>query len=212
MAVGDCYEIKVNWALGANSALNVFFYRQSVDSSPITVDIEGLLDAFEIEMVDPLRGCVVDDAFLTGVSVRNLFSPDEFAEVGYGVTKPGQVTDNPAAPFIAAELFQPRKRSDMRRGFKRLPFVPGSVALGNQFSSGYQTLMGIAALACSQTLATASNQFTPVIVKRIFTGIVGGKRTYRLPENQGEFVYYVADNWQVDGFITTQNTRKVYPA
>ena len=122
---------------------------------------------------------------------------------------------DPLPSFVAVRLRSPTKRKGMRSASK---FIPGMVE--SLVTNGHTiTPANVAAI---QTFANnfgaaqfvdAGGGFTfwldPICVKRIFEGVVNGKRRYRMPAGPGELVYYYTDAYVCLNTVTTMNSRKV---
>lgn len=204
MAVNDLYQYTVKGARGENQFVNVFYYL----ALQMDLSATDLHAACATTVITNLLACVGTSYACDIIEIKNLFDPTDYSYtscVGNNGSRTGTMMPN----FCAASLQCIRKRTDMRHGWKRLGPITEEDVVGDGYTSTYEAILETACGVFGDTLQVDSvDAFRPVIVKRIFTGIVNNRRQYRLPENVSELVTYTALDWVVRP-PTTQNTRKI---
>lgn len=204
-AVGDVYQVLVRATRGGgvNQILNVFFYRM-VQAG---LGAAELGNQFHLIVYGDMRDCLGTGYNGERIEVANLFDPTDFDVVDTSGEN-GLLAGTMMPSFVCSSFQCIRKRLDMRHGWKRLGPITEEVCTGDTYTAAYELACDDLRDRMGYTLQeAAADAFEPVIVKRIKEEPVPGKFTYRLPENQGELVYYVADTWLLRP-PTTQNTRK----
>jgi len=204
MAVGDIYQITLKANRGAgNDLLNVFFYR--CISADVSADELGY--AFQNQVLPEIAAANSTSWHGDVLITKNLFDPLDFEIDDISVID-GTRTGTALQSFYAAKLMCLRRRLDMRHGWKTISPLMEEDVVGSWYTSTMEGLLFDMATACGANLEVEEeDSFVPVIVQRIKEGPEGGPYTYRLPENQEETVYYVADQWQVRN-IGSMNSRK----
>lgn len=195
----------------SNPFINSFFYVAD-DLLPSSVVAVNLADAFYDTVVNDAAG--VKSVVATTVDLDSIVVTTPFNPTVLGI-KPiavaGLRTGTAMPRFVAWGFKSERKRADIRAGFKRFGRISETDTAGDVPSSGMLTILNAFADQMSASLSFSDGVETisaiPVIVKRIPV-VVGGETVgYRLPENDLELAYSIADNWTFQS-ITTQNSRK----
>lgn len=193
MASGDLYQVKMTWTDGTDNFLNIHHYLALGGTYVAT----HLLDAFDNlvpgEQVDLLHTSVS----LSTIEVVNIFDPTDFDSLSY-TSFDGLRSGERLPSFVSLSFRCLRRRTDMRHGWKRVgPLSEGMLTDGYNIISTQVANADAYATAIGTTLQNSGvDSFEPIIVKRIREGLTPETWTYRLPENQLELTYYVADQWR----------------
>lgn len=208
MASGDLYEAKVYCTSSTNEALCIFHYLQSGVGSNQSA---AVITRIRAQWLTVFAAAMHTDADITRIDVRNVFDPTDFASTLFTIGEYPGVQGGTALPdFVAAALTCPRKRTDMRNGQKRIPFMAEGNSSQNLWNSTYLSYLNTVAGAISDPLLTTGATFYPVIVKRIKYTAPSGKPAYRLPTSPAELQAYQADSWEAVNLVSSQDTRKLF--
>lgn len=204
----DIYQVTLKAVDGAGRDIaNVFFYlKQSDDVSP-EIGATLLVSSFDSDVVNALRGIFHEDVTFGEIEAINLFDDTELATTTSAYT--GTITGEPTPSFTCLTFSTERIRRDIRRGFKRFGPTGESAINGNELDPSVATSVGIVegALVDALDAGATTDDFVPIIVKRIREGDASSGYTYRLPANQGEADWFEPLNWDYS-HVGTQNTRK----
>lgn len=202
---GDILEATIECSYGDKVAAMVTHYRLAV------FNVSGVLtltDWLEDNVLPLLADVLHTGAHVSRLYVKNLFDAALFQDRSYNAaTYPGEVAGDYAPDFVAISMKAPRSRTDMRHGYKRVPFVSESVISGMSLNVGAVPAYVALASALSTVIAQNGNTYQPVTVKRIPYVTSGGKDSYRLPNSQAELVYNEAV-YSVQQTVTSQVSRK----
>lgn len=180
MALADIYMLIHKQAQLGQAIENVYFYERT-DSTMTAGDLIVGWKAF----IQPKVLALQSNSFLTvGVTCQSLgdtadFDEDPSAASGsYG-------SDDPLPSFNALSYtLKPNNRA-VRPGGKRIAGIPEIVTTKNNVTDGpYVATMETLRLALAANLTTGGIAFSPVIVKRTKTAVVGTvplKYKYTLP-------------------------------
>lgn len=202
MALADVYELRHSGTiLGVNWSLVYHVLRANAG-----FNAETIWSAYASSlMLKTQNVCTADVLFTDGV-VRSLGDPLDFYESSHALA--GNVgTSETFSPFVASAIRFPRRRTDMHHGYKRYPGV-GEDYVSDGVISGV-LLTNLATLGSAvitnweETAAPGVAVCAYVIVKRV---LAAGQ--YRLPQTDGELVYYAPNAYQVQANVSSQNSRK----
>lgn len=202
MALADVYEVRLSGtSYGVN--WNMVFHAVRANSG---FDAEDVKNAATQTWLDALQACMSSGSNTDSISVRSLGNALDFHEAFFG-TYPGSRTGDPMPSFNAVAVRFTRRRTDMHHGYKRIPALSEADVTAGIISA---TLKGKvedwADLLIGDWEHTASPG-TPVanyiIVKRILDA-----GEYRLPQSDGELLYYAPANYQVIDAVSSQVSRK----
>jgi hypothetical protein len=192
--------------------VNVFFYIATPDTEAVATAFL-MAEAFEPLVPDAINTLQITTVTNSELYVYNLLDPTDL-EVR-GLSGGGDTAGTVNTQIDAIGFRSNRTRRDIRRGFKRIGGIPDSAVVDQALNTAFNTAAGtLAGLFGDQLLTTAPNPnsaYDPIVIKRIFTGITGGKRQYRLPETEGELEYFIASQWQHSSNIRSQATRRPDP-
>lgn len=202
MALADVFEIRMAGnTLG--SPWNMVFHGYRTAGN---YNAQAVLDAFGDGPFFNLLPALPDSCHVITLEAKSLGNPLDF----YSVATPnsdGARAGDTLGPFVAPTIRFTRKRTDMHHGYKRLPGVLEAdqtngvlgaplIALIEDFAD---SLIG----GWEDNSAPGVTVANYVIVKRVLDA---GK--YRLPETDGELVYYAPDNYVVVVNVSSQVSRK----
>lgn len=202
MALSDAYELRVSGTIN-NESWNMVFH---VLRAAAGFDAGDLIDAFGDSILPLMDGVCSSDVVFNDVSAKNLGDPLDFTTVSLGGGVGNQAGEG-MGPNIAMVIRFPRKRVDMHHGYKRIP----SCVEGNQvdgvltgaFLPSLQALADRIVAPWEDAAAPGVDVCSYIVIKRVLDAGV-----YRLPQNDGEFVYYIPDQGVAVANLSTQNTRK----
>lgn len=206
MAVGDIYYISLFGTINSQQTLNQFWFRQESG----VAGAEELALEFRNSILTAWRGVVSSVWNTSSLKCYNWDDPLDFIEDTYAPLA-GLLSGNCQAPYIAFGLFQPRKRTDMRQGSKRIAGVFTNAAFNGVITDG-AVLSGMATLCAAMSDPVVSTDpagsWQQIIVRRVNTGTPTNP-VYEVPSPITVNDYYTADSWQFKLQVTTQNTRKI---
>lgn len=210
--IGDILQLVFRQRFLNTDLLNVFYYQQmTVNSSPTETSPNGLMTAFMEDVAPSIAAIQVVGVTYTELECINLFDPDDLGS-DTGLSLPGGtvVAADVESPWTVFEFQTNRTSRNIRRGAKRFSGVSEAWLIQGQLDPTHTALVGAVSVALSAAIQAASLPgtplFQPVTVKRIPYVTSSGSTAYRLPENAGESVEYVA-TWNYTR-ISTQNSRK----
>lgn len=186
--VNDIFQIalKMSDTASGKHGFCVFHYRLSALG---TNPNNSLVQRFKEVVIPPLLNVLRLNAYVSAMNERNLFVATEFVDQTYvAATYPGTRVGTPLPVIVAAGFKAPRGRTDMRAGFKRVPFQSEADTDGEIWNSAYEDELNAFAVALSSNLTLGGNTWIPVTVKRIKYTTDEGKTAYRLPKTQAEAV------------------------
>lgn len=195
----------------SNPQINSFFYNVS-DILPSSIAAVNLADAFYDNVLNGAGG--IKFAVQTNTDFDRIVVTSPFSPVVLGIKSiaaTGQRTGSQMPRFVAWQFKSERTRADIRAGFKRFGAVSETDTSGDVPTVGMLTVLNGVASLLGATLNFDGDLGavfgTPVIVKRIPVVVGGVTVGYRLPTDDSELEYSVADAWAYHS-ITTQNSRK----
>lgn len=153
-----------------------------------------------------------DDLQFLEVEVAELYTPTDFYVAAFSPAAHGQAEAGIASITDAYGLFSARVRTDIKRGFKRIPGVPADVyAGGSLFNAPTLTALASLAAAMSVQLEGATATYNPAVFQfEPYTtpkGNVAYKK-YATPEEQLEHVAYPLV-WTGYDTVRTQVSRQI---
>lgn len=202
MALADVYELRVSGTV-LGEAWNLVFHALRANSGYDALDVvDAAYDTWNTALVNSMTA----DVTLLSYEAKSLGNPLDFYSVGLSVNG-GVGSSLTVSPFLAATVRFTRLRTDMNHGYKRIPgigedFISDGVLSGTQFTN----IGSWAALLVSNwenASAPGTSVANYIIVKRVLDA---GK--YRLPETDGELIYYQPASYVVSPYVSTQNSRK----
>jgi hypothetical protein len=208
MAFSDLYEVRVEQEVRDQQVVNVFHVLRTAG----TFDASDVVAAFNTTILYIWQLCCHTSLEFVRIYAFNLDNPTDFSEEYY-VDKVGQRSGGEAyAPFVAVGMRFPRLRLDMRHGYKRFAGLSEADVTGGEISG---TLLGLFNNLGLVLVGTWHDDVPNdicnfVIVKRVkILTIDPPGVTYRMPEDDLEFVYYQPQERVVSSALTSQNTRKI---
>lgn len=208
--MSDILRICFNQTLNGVGVCLVFFYRPVNVEDPLS-SAEKLNTAFLESVVPKVNALQTVEVANVSLDTFNLLDPldiDTMLVAGSGALG-GVVDSNQAAIAFRSN----RIRRDIRRGQKRVPGIPDINISDNDVAAPFDPAVNALAVQLGSTITTATIPQTPVyvpiVIKRIFVGIINNRRRYRLPETELELAYFDAVAWQWNRRISSQNSRKV---
>jgi hypothetical protein len=218
---GDIIEIVSRGTVSNQVMLNVYHLRAT------DVIVPGGDDVFKPEVLTELlnlnREWLIEDmqpwattqTVWHGIDVRNLFNPAELASADYPTALTGWNVGEIPSSFVNPVIYSTRKLYGMHGGRKALSPVSEAVSGNNVIQGGLVASLGVMVGKWNagwtvEAVGGVSMELKSVVVKRIPVPTGKPKRPfdYRLPTNQGEAVYYIANNWAAKTFLGSQNSRK----
>lgn len=210
MALIDMYEILHNYTVGATNYLNVYqVERANAGELAGTINV-GFLDQV-LPIVRLFQDTAVDNK---NTVIRNLGDSLDFGEFNLSPA-PGLRTGVETADFLAGGVKFPRLRSDMKSGFKRYGPLNEGDTDGNNLVPATVTLLNNIGAACVADWTDPGDSHVIcrfVIIKRIctITPPVGEPcPQYRLPETDGELLFYTPSQGVALSTVRSQVSRRV---
>jgi hypothetical protein len=206
MALVDIYEVRVALSMLSKQIYLVFHARRLSGAWDASDIVSGWVET----VLPPLQLATVEDLAIDSLYAWSLGDAGDFHEAALDVT--GVYEEDPMPPHDACTLRFPRTRRDVHHGYKRIPglaelYVEDGLITGQQLTR-MQDLAD--ALVGNWHNATPEDVCEYVIVKRIkYVDEEDGKTKYRLPETDGELVYYHPESSVVDDAVSTQVSRKL---
>lgn len=206
MAAGDFYEVVVRGQIAASQIRNVFWYHQLTGVE----GAEQLAPNIETQIIEKLRAVTSTATQFTGYSVRNHNDAIDFYDENFSPVRAGLRTGDRTPTMLAIAFRTLRRRTDMRHGFKRVGGIAENDLFGDSFSAALGILLDdlAAEFSSDQASVGVASTWNPVIVRREAYTTESGKTAYRVPAVIGASDFYLADRWEKQILLTTQNTRK----
>jgi hypothetical protein len=204
-ATGDVLEVILGGSCLGTVFYNISFYR--IENNPTPGVLQGLATEFDRTVVAAYKDFAHTGMTFGSVTVRNLFSEEEYTRTN--LDNPQGVRDgaDPLPPFVGATILLRRANRVVRAGRKHV--VGG---LESFTASGYWTsyalglLVPLAAAFAADLNPGLVDLLRPVIVGRV--QVAPGR--YRLPQSAAE----MGDRWSyvsgvsINKRVSTQNSRK----
>lgn len=220
--IGDVLQFVVYGKINGQVWQNVAHYMIEELSIPLNEGefpdlVEDYVEWYLLGPFASLSTVTPDSMTWDGVKGENLFNETELGEIAFAPGTEGTNPTDALAQFAAYSFTNPSGRRRMNPGARR---VPGVMEVGvGQYGAlvpSYITNLTATAASYSQDITLefrgglGEMTIRPVIVKRVKEPDPDrpGKFKYRLPQNTAERVTYRANNWSIEPFITTQNSRK----
>lgn len=211
MALGDLYRVEVTSLQANQELLNVFTYEQTVQDG-IVLPASTLSVSFQAGIFPLWRAVCSVSWALARINVYNLFDVTDFVESVISPNLAGTVAGDVSPPFLTIGLRSPRTSLLVRQGKKRFSGIPETSITNGAVSAGVITAWNNFATGLNDTIPLVppgtGHVFSPRIVKRIPYTTPSGATAYRFPENAGEAISVLANNWELER-VTTQNSRKI---
>lgn len=210
MALADVLEIRAPSEIGAFKFLNVWHVLRSSSSFDATKIANSFVDTVLSDILPLLTSSVE----YTAVNVKNLGDAEDFVELPL-TAKVGTRAGTNDPFFNVFTLRFPRLRTDMRDGRKRIGPTQEEAHSGNNLAAAYITDMdtlGTSMIgAWEETASPGVTVCRYIIVKRVCDAFdAAGKCTkYRLPETDGELIFYQPISRVSESTVRSQTSRKV---
>jgi len=209
MALDDMYQLLdvSNYLLENN--LNVFHVVRSGSG----FDANDVGQAFVASVLNEILDIQLPTVTHTEIQVKNLGDPTDFDTIVLS-GKVGTRTGSAAPSSLAAEVRFPRKRTDMRDGFKRFGGIAEETFSGQDFAAAFLTDVDKIGAAMIAQWEKASDPGVSVcryvIIKRICTVDVAPLPcpSYRLPETDAELTFYQPTASESKTTVRTQVSRR----
>lgn len=192
---------------GGEVVQNVYFYSaEDGDGSA-----EDLSLAFNNDMLTGIiRAAQANQFEHTSVEAQSLGDfADFYTRVLTGAV--GGWTSDCLSPFTAVNFTLRTASREVRPGSKRIGGLPDSTSLytnGQVTESEQLSNLEDIRLAMAGVITAAGAEYTPIIIKRIFVPAGGDHGPYyRLPETDGELVYFPVSVALVNPILTHQTSR-----
>lgn len=203
MALADIYETRWGWEFLGMEGLTVFHLLRAGGGFTAADVQTALIDSIKTAW----KNAVSTGVNFNVITTHSVGNPIDFVESDFG-NELGTRAGEPMPPHDVATIRFPRLRTDMHHGYKRFSgLVEGDNESGS-LSAGATTLFNTLGTEIISNLEKNANPGVTVanyvVVKRILDAGV-----YRLPENDGELVYYIPTSRQVLTHVKTQNSRKL---
>lgn len=179
----------------------------------LTQILAALADRTKTLFTTYINGQQIAAFYYDGCKGYNMFTQDEVGDAPLPTPYQGGAVGDGFAPFVSVVLKSPTTRRDVRSGHKFIPGVgEGSVSSGGYLIGTQRTQYQLFADNFGDTQYLVYNgpdfiNLHPKICGRIFTGIVNGRRRYRLPSVPSEAITFDA-NYAVEPIVSTMNSRK----
>lgn len=202
MALEDTYEIRTTGTV-LGVPFTIIWHALRTSGTYAAADVVG---AWHDTLFTTMLANMSNDVTMIQNEIKSLGNALDFYSYGLGPTNGGDAGDT-MPPFVAYDIKFPRLRTDMHHGRKRLPGVPeGSAVNGVLSSTPLSNMQAFADLIVGDwekvsAPGTAVANF--IIIKRVLDGAV-----YRLPETNGELVYYTPQTAVVNPNLSSQVSRK----
>lgn len=202
MALVDVYEMRM-YGTVLNEPWNLVFHLLRSGSG---IDAETIQAAAASTLIGSFKPAVTADVALLGFAVKSLGNPLDFFEAT--TNQIGTLgSSNTISPFAVCTIRFARGRTDMHHGYKRIPGIAEDYVADGVISGQQLTNMDALAADIISNWEDSGNPGTTVcnyiVVKRVLDGGV-----YRLPQTDGELVYYQPTQYAVNANMSTQNSRK----
>jgi len=170
------YTVLVRMAALGQQMLNRYDYvSDTALGTPTSLELATLLGFIPVgdpavfpadTFFDNMRYCMSDDVSFLEVQVSEIYSTTDFYTLAYSPAQAGKAVTPISAPFLALGLFSNRVRSDIRRGFKRLPGV-GEAMIDDGGTIAAGTLANLVTFAAnmSETLSPAGAAYQPAVLQ-----------------------------------------------
>lgn len=193
--------------------MGVYFYRVD-DIADAFAEAEICAEAFAEDVLPEINAVQSNSMNNSSLEVFNLYDPTDIFSLG--LTGAGTIAEAIEQGAQSIGFRSQRSRRDVRRGGKRIGGVPLSYVTNSNIQAGAIAAIEALALQLADTIVWSEDEnsvpYRPCVVKRIFTGIVNGKRQYRLPETVEETTVVGWVNTEYSLTARTQTSRTLAPA
>lgn len=207
MTLASTYIVRHIQHYAAQVIENVYFFNHTSGdglSTDLALDFEG--EWLPLILALQFSGLITD-----GLSVYNMADLGDFANLPL-VSNGTAGSGDPLPSFNAVGYTFKLNTRAVRPGSKRIAGTPEGVTTGNNVvDAGYLAAMEALRLAFQSNLVGASDTWTPIVVKRVKTPVVGTvplQYQYRLPETEGDFVAGTVVAALTSPALTSQVSRK----
>lgn len=215
------YEVTLRGAMNLQATVNAFHYVVTdVLATPTALNLLTLMGFIptgdppllpEDTLFASLRACVSEDVHFVEVEAREMYSVTDFYTAPYSPAVPG-IQDQPASsPVLAWGLRSNRVRTDVRRGYKRLPGVTeANMDAGGAVGADQLTVLTALATAMSATLTGLGGPYMPAVLAFEEYTTPRGRSAYKPYATRDEQLAHAAYavSWQPYDVVRTQNSRQ----
>jgi len=182
LAVGNILKFTANQLYLEQLMQNVFFYQlmDAPEGIGVPDQLQTMLEAFQAEVMDPVRGRQVSEVLHTTYRVDNLSDGVTFGELL--VNQTGQASGEETPSFNAVNVKLVRSTGITRNGSKRIGGIPESAMQGNTLlwdSTDRNAIQAAFGTAIHNPVGL-ENILAPVIVGRTLTVDEDGEESYVL--------------------------------
>jgi len=211
MAVGDCYEATIFGNYGTLKPLNSVFHYVQTDG--VAGGSQALAEYLKANLLPEIKAIATTFCNWSRIRVKNLFASTDFYDLSF-LAENGSIAGDTLPPDCAASFTFPTLNLAINAGGKRFGGLPETCQSNGTITEAAQITR---LLALGTEIITPIAISTPLIrnfsfciVKRIkFTEGTPPKTKYRLPQNVGEFVYYVPSQYIHHLAVGSQDSRRL---
>lgn len=188
MALSDCYMLRDIQHFNGEEILNVFFYQDLLLASTA----QNVVEAYVAGVLPKVKAMQQQSFYHDKIDCVNLSDASNFYE--FVLHDGGGQTGEALPPFNAVTFGLRLNSRALRPGSKRIAGVPESANNGGVITDGtYLALMEAYRIQMKSILLSGILEtFQPIVVKRVLYTVPDSspaREAYRLPENDGEFVF-----------------------
>lgn len=211
MALTDIFQIVHDMTLFGRNMVSVY-HCERANSGEVSSNIS---DSFQNSVLPALRALQSDDITNNELRIFNLGSPTDFGTHTLSAAS-GQRAGLNSPSFVAASVRFNTLNRDVRSGQKRFPGMLETDYDDGAISGGVLTLINdIGTALVGNWLASSDSHHVAnyVILKRACETedpVTGKCLEYRLPETDGELVFYQPQSFLANPEVSSQVSRKVF--
>lgn len=211
MALADTFELVHDMTQRGKNILSVYHLLRANSGE----DAAAMSDAFQNSILPVLRLQQSSPVINNEVRVFNLGDPLDFKTTTLGAA-PGLRVGADSPTFIGGAVRFPSLNRDIRAGQKRFPGMEETDYTGGSLVAAANTLLENNADAMlANWLASSDSHHVAnyIVIKRVCKTedpVTGRCLVYRLPETDGELVFFQPTARVVNQEISSQVSRKVF--
>lgn len=188
MALSDCYMLRDFQTYENETILNVYFFQDLLLASIA----QNVVEAFELGFLPKVQAIQTSNLVHVKLDAVNMADPSNFYEKV--ISAAGTTTSDPLPAFNAINYSLRLNSRALRPGSKRYCGIAEEYTVKNRVTNaGYIALLEALRVQQSDILLSGVLEtFQPIVVKRVPYTVGSGDdahTAYRLPENDGEFVF-----------------------
>jgi len=211
VATGDIFQLKDLQARNGSGEviMNSYFFRQT----SATGTAQDLAEAFDGDWLTAIRGIQADAIQHRSIEVTNLFTVDDFGDVGFDDGARRGVYVGEMFPIFDSVTFRlVRTSRAVRNGYKRIAGIPETAAVSGIIGNpDYITALAVVSNLFKGSVESddASMTWDHIVLKRNRTGAGTALDPYRyhLPTTLVGAIYSNPSACLVNLFITHQTSR-----